>query len=140
MRETDKLSVMVDTKDWVLRMDDTGEGAREGATTTGDIVERDGEIIGGLAVEVLYISPRRLLLNENNNSLRAIKAVFLGVGIDAVLQLEHRAKNSKSIFTTSCSNPSDDFFPFAFNGVLFLVVDDGMVNCNQSTRPMTLDK
>ena len=70
-----------------------------------------------------------LFLNKDNNSLTVVPAIPLGVGIDTVFWLERSAKNNESIFAASSSDPSDGFFPFAFDGVLVLVTDDGMVVC-----------
>ena len=82
------------------------------------------------AAELWILSPWVLFLDEDNNSFIAVPSIPLDIGVDAVLRLGRRAKNSKSIFAASSLNPSDGFFPFPFDGVLFLFVDDGMVDCN----------
>ena len=94
-----------------------------------DGVEEGGKIIVESAGEVRVLSPQVLFLNEDDNSLIAVPDIPLDVGITTVLRLGYRAKNSKSIFAASSLDPSDGFFPFAFDGVLFLVVDDGMIDC-----------
>ena len=129
MGKTDELFVTVDTDAQVLRVDDPKEEATEGATMDGDVVKEDGRMIVESAAEVQVLSPQVLFLNEDNNSLIAVPDIPLDVGITAVLRLGHRSKNSKSIFAASSLDPSDGFFPFAFDGVLFLVVNDGMVDC-----------
>ena len=70
-----------------------------------------------------------LFLNEDDNSLIAVPAIPLDVGVDAVLRLGCREENSRFIFAASSLNPSDGFFPFRFDSVLFLFVDDVMVDC-----------
>ena len=119
MGKTDELFVTVDTDAQVLRVDDPKEEATEGATMDGDVVKEDGRMIVESAAEVQVLSPQVLFLNEDDNSLIAVPDIPLDVGFDAVLQLGCRAKHSKSIFTAGSPNPSDGFFPFFSDGMLF---------------------
>ena len=77
MGEADEVSVTVDTEDRVLQADDPKEESTDRATTTGVVVEEDGEIIVESAAEVQGLSPRVLFLNEDANSLIAIPAIPL---------------------------------------------------------------
>ena len=52
MEKTDKVSVTVETEDHVLRANDLEEEAKEGATTTGDVVEEDSKIMVLLVAKV----------------------------------------------------------------------------------------
>ena len=57
-------------------------------TLPAKVIKEDGKIIGGSAAEVLCLSPHRSFLNDDNNSLRAIQAIPLDVGIDAVFVIQ----------------------------------------------------
>ena len=131
MGKIDEVSVTVKTGDHVLRADDLEEEAKEGATTTGDIIEEDGKVTV-LAVGKVHVPSQRVVFwNEDENSPIAVPTIPLDVDFDladVALEVGRRAKNSKSILAARSLNPLDGFFPFLFDGMHFLVVDDGMVN------------
>ena len=93
MGATDRILVSVDADDRVVRVDDDQELSRDVAARTGDVTKYDCKIIGGSAAEVLILSPHRLFLNDDNNSLTAFEGDAVQRRLRRRLTIRRSAKN-----------------------------------------------